>query len=376
MEKYFYISSAFSISVLLSMVVIPKILLISAKKKLYDIPDARKIHHNAISRLGGVAFLPIILFSLGLLYATYNLVDLNYYIDRVVLSTAAMTCCGSIILFLVGIADDLIGLRYKSKFVAQIFSAGLVTLSGVYFNNLHGFFGIYEIPAYIGIPLTIFTVVYIINAINLIDGVDGLASAICSLVLIGLGIHFAALNMWIYTALCAVTFGVLVPFFFFNVFGDATKGRKIFMGDTGSLTLGFLISVLVIKYSITEPTSVSSNPIGYAFSFLLIPLLDVIRVVIHRVRTHKHPFKPDRNHIHHKFLDAGLTPHQTMILIVFIAVALSVANTLLFRINDTNINVVLAIDITFYAVLNIVLTYIIKSRVRQGTVLAIQKEIK
>lgn len=227
-------------------------------------------------------------------------------------------------------------------------------------------------------PMTIFAVVYIINAINLIDGVDGLACGISSIALIGLGLHFAACNMWIYAIFAAVTLGVLVPFFYFNVFGDAKRGRKIFMGDTGSLTIGFIVSVLTIKYSISGSSVLSGSPMGHAFSFLLIPLLDVIRVFVHRIRTHKHPFKPDRNHIHHKFIDAGLSQHQTMVLIVFIAVALATINTLIFASINTNINVLFSIDIAFYAILNLALTYRIKSKLkaRENTVLIISEEVK
>lgn len=374
MEKYFYIVSAFSISVLLSVIVIPQIMVISAEKKLYDIPDARKIHHSAISRLGGVAFVPIILFSLALLYAIYNLLDFQSYLDRRLLTSISMICCGLIILFLVGLVDDLVGMRYKSKFIAQILCGTLLTCSGIYFNNLQGLLGIYEIPPYLGIPLTIFAVVYIINAINLIDGVDGLASGICSFAVIGLGIHFFIYGMWIYAILCAITLGVLTPFFFFNVFGDENRGRKIFMGDTGSLTIGFIISALITRYSISEPNIIGDSTLGHAFSFLLIPLLDVVRVFVHRIRHHKHPFKPDRNHIHHKFIDAGLSPHQTMILILLIAATLAVVNTLLFSAGNIDINVVVAIDLVFYIILNLILTFRIKAKVKQAINIIVPKD--
>lgn len=376
MEKYYYIASAFSISVLLSIVVIPKILVISAMKNLYDIPDARKIHHDAISRLGGVAFLPIILFSLALISAIHNLINFNHLFDNQVFSNICMVCCGLIILFLVGIADDLIGLRYKSKFIAQILCGALLVCSGVYINNLYGFLGIYEIPAIIGMPFTIFLVVYIINAINLIDGVDGLASGLSSIALLGFGIHFATLNLWIYTAFCAVTLGVLVPFFFFNVFGDAKRGRKIFMGDTGSLTIGFILSVLAIRFSMHNEIATSQHAIGLAFSLVLIPLLDVVRVFFHRIRMHKHPFKPDRNHIHHKFIDSGLSSRQTMICILSIALFVIIGNSILLIGNNLDINIVLIIDLGFYAMLNLWLAYRIKQRGRQSAKISVPQKIE
>ncbi|MFV0468109.1 MAG: MraY family glycosyltransferase [Dysgonomonas sp.] len=376
MEKYFYILLSFSISVLLSMVVTPKILLISALKKLYDIPDARKVHHKAISRLGGTAFLPIICLTIALVTAIHNILNggSGNYFDITQFTNLCVISCGLIILFLIGVTDDLIGVRYKTKFVTQILSGGLLVASGIYFDNLYGLFGIYAIPPVIGMPLTVFFVVYIINAINLIDGVDGLCSGLCGIALIGFGIHFAMHNLWMYVLVVVVTLGTLVPFFYFNVFGNSKRGRKIFMGDTGSLTLGFILSVLTVRCSMYDNISLMNNNIGFSFSFLLIPLLDVIRVFLHRIRTKAHPFKPDRNHIHHKFLDLGLSSRQTMAIIVIIAVVFVAVNGICLSNNKVNINLVLAIDLSLYVGLNAWLTHRIKER--QSEKIIITKQVK
>ena len=119
-----------------------------------------------------------------------------------------------------------------------------------------------------------------------------------------------------YSMLAFSTLGVLVPFFYYNVFGNAERARKIFMGDTGSLTLGYILSFLAIKYSQNNPEVISNTKGTFliAFSTLIIPAFDVIRVVMVRLRNGKSPFEPDKNHIHHKFLAMGFTPRKAMIL--------------------------------------------------------------
>jgi UDP-N-acetylmuramyl pentapeptide phosphotransferase/UDP-N-acetylglucosamine-1-phosphate transferase len=151
---------------------------------------------------------------------------------------------------LTGITDDLIGVRYRQKFVIQILCACFFSIAELWINDLYGLLGIYAIPNWIGIPFTILTIVFITNAINLIDGIDGLASGLSSVALLVFGLLFIEKGLWMYSMLAFSTLGVLVPFFYYNVFGNAERARKIFMGDTGSLTLGYILSFLAIKYSL------------------------------------------------------------------------------------------------------------------------------
>lgn len=154
-----------------------------------------------------------------------------------------------ILLYLTGIADDLMGVRYREKFLIQLICACFFPLSGLWINDFYGLFGIYLIPAWIGMPFTVLIVIFVTNAINLIDGIDGLASGLSSASLLVFGFLFIGKGLWAYSMLAFSTFGVLVPFFYYNVFGSAERARKIFMGDTGSLTLGYILSFLAIKYS-------------------------------------------------------------------------------------------------------------------------------
>ena len=168
--------SGYLISVSLGMVIIPRILVISHKKRLYDVPDSRKVHTTPVPRLGGLSFFPVVLMSFALvigfrLYlwpsdlSSFSIEMLHEYLFLFV---------GMTLLYLVGVCDDLVGVGYRYKFIVQVVSALLLVLSGNWLDSLGGLFGIYSVPALLGVPVTVFAVVYVTNAINLIDGIDGL----------------------------------------------------------------------------------------------------------------------------------------------------------------------------------------------------------
>ena len=212
-------------------------------------------------------------------------------------------------------------LSYRHKFLVQILSGLLLVCPGEWINSLGGLFGIYEIPIFLGIPLTLFVVVYITNAINLIDGIDGLASGLCCISLVVLGTVCAVREEYIYSLLAFTTFGVLIPFWFYNVFGNAQRGHKLFMGDAGSLTLGYIISLLVIHLSMADTKNGErmNTDMILAFSTLIVPLFDVVRVVVHRLREKKNPFLPDQNHFHHKLLRTGIRVRTVMVTILCVS---------------------------------------------------------
>ena len=231
--------------------------------------------------------------------------------------------------------------------------ASLIPLSGLWINNLYGIFGIYELTPWLGIPFTILLTVFIVNAINLIDGIDGLASGLSSISLLTLGSIYVYYSQWIYATLAFSTLGVLLPFFYYNVFGNVDRCKKIFMGDTGSLTLGYILAFLAISYTNNNPERApySEGAIVIAFSTLIVPMFDVIRVILVRVRNHKGLFNADRNHIHHKFLDMGFSPRKAMISILAMALSFSIINMTL--ISYVNNNVLFITDIVVWVGLNL-----------------------
>lgn len=368
MQTYLFLLFGFLFAVSLGMVIIPRILVISHKKRLYDVPDARKVHTMPVPRLGGLSFFPVILMSMFLVIG-FRL----YFWD---MDTSSLSFnmlyeylflfVGMTLLYLVGVCDDLVGVGYRYKFAVQIAAAFLLVLSGNWFDSFGGLFGIYSVPVWVGVPFTVFIVVYITNAINLIDGIDGLASGLCCIALSVLSVIFFLRGQYVYALLAICTLGILMPFWCYNVFGNANRGHKLFMGDAGSLTLGYVISFLIIHMSVTNEVSPTlSNPyMVIAFSTVLVPLLDVIRVVLHRLREHKNPFLPDKNHFHHKLLRTGMRVRVVMVTILGIAVSFIGLNAWLAW--QMNITFLLGINLILWSSLHLTINcFIAKTPVEE-----------
>lgn len=356
------------LSVLFAGILIPQILLVSYRRKLFDMPDERKIHRGTVPRLGGIAFTPVILFSVSLLLGMSILMGNTDMENMMRINAQAISfgLCALLLMYLTGMSDDLIGVRYRAKFVVQIFCAVLLIGAGMYVNDLHGIIGLGHISPWFGIPLTILIVVYVVNAINLIDGIDGLASGLSSAAFIIYGTAFLMIGKPIFAMLSFACFGVLMQFFYYNVFGSAERKKKIFMGDTGSLTIGLLLAFLglaLLQWSPDKFPTFRTNPMILAVSPLIIPCFDVVRVFLHRVRRHGNPFLPDKTHIHHKMLAIGLNQHLAMVLIVVASITLSIANILLSRYIE--VNLLLILDILLWTLANLWLTRHIRSRERR-----------
>ena len=357
--------AVFLVCVLCAGLLIPQILLVSFRKKLFDQPDERKIHQGVVPRLGGIAFKPVIFFAIALVYGVCQLLDFDVMEDEIVVQSRhlAFGFCCIMMLYLVGMADDLIGIRYKAKFTVQIICGLMMIAGGMWISNLHGLFGLHDIPAWVGYPLTILVIVFIINSINLIDGIDGLASGLSGVATLFYGIVFLLLHEYFYAILSFATFGVLVPFFYFNVFGDVNKQKKIFMGDTGSLTIGMIICILCLKLLMCSPSSVSvhiPNMLVLAYSPLLIPCLDVVRVYLHRIKNGKNPFLPDKNHIHHKLLALGMRQGGAMVAILLASTLFTLINILIF--SHINVTISLLINVLVWTLLNIWITNKMKEK--------------
>lgn len=356
------------LSVLFAGILIPQILLVSYRRKLFDMPDERKIHRGTVPRLGGIAFTPVILFSVSLLLGMSILMGNTDMENMMRINAQAISfgLCALLLMYLTGMSDDLIGVRYRAKFVVQIFCAVLLIGAGMYVNDFHGIIGLGHISPWFGIPLTILIVVYVVNAINLIDGIDGLASGLSSAAFIIYGTAFLMIGKPIFAMLSFACLGVLIQFFYYNVFGSAERKKKIFMGDTGSLTIGLLLAFLglaLLQWSPDKFPTFRTNPMILAVSPLIIPCFDVVRVFLHRVRRHGNPFLPDKTHIHHKMLAIGLNQRLAMVLIVVASITFSIANILLSRYIE--VNLLLILDILLWTLANLWLTRHIRSRERR-----------
>lgn len=288
---------SFVIAFVASFKIIPIVIRIARLKNLVDEPNNRTSHNKAIPTLGGVGI--FIGFALSsLLFASYYFVpEFNSLL------------LGMLILFFLGIKDDILVLSAKKKLVGQILVAFLISYLGdVRIASFEGIFGIYDIPYWTSIPLSMFIFIALINAVNLIDGIDGLASGFGILSSTFLGAFFYILGHFAWAMLCFAMSGALLAFFLYNVFG---KTNKIFMGDTGSLVLGLFITTATLKF--ININTVSSGPFSIEFapalaiSILVLPVFDTLRVFSIRIANGQSPFHPDKRHIHHLMLRLGFS---------------------------------------------------------------------
>ena len=353
-----YIIGAFLLSLISGFIFIPLILDFCQRKGIYDIPNERKVHKNAIPRLGGIIFMPNMLLAFSIVILMMNphighrTIQPNLWSFYFLISL--------MVIYFTGFLDDLIGLNARVKFCAQIISATLIPMAGLCINTLYGFCGIHDISYWPSALLTVFVMVFIMNAINMIDGIDGLCASLSFLALGGFLICFWREGLDLYCTLIAGMMGGLVPFFYHNVFGRAEQNRKIFMGDSGSLTLGFILSFLFVKFASYNPHVMPFHIDGLIipFTLLIVPVFDTVRIIMVRIHHHLPLFKADKNHIHHKLMRAGLTQHQTLAIIVGISLSYIILNYLLFQFID--ITYILLLDIVIY----ILLHYIINLRIR------------
>lgn len=348
---------------------LPHILLLSLRKRLFDPIDKRKIHHLPASRLGGVTFYPSIIFSTWLCVTILNLWQsfwggntLTIEISLIMETLALLT------LYLIGIYDDILGVAYRSKFLVQTFAAMLIVISGSYFKTMHGLFSIETIPIFVAIPLSILFYIFVINAINLIDGIDGLASLISIMALFVYGVLLFYDGQLDNSIFAVATLGALIPFFALNVFGVKREVKsKIFMGDTGSLVIGAIVGLMAVKVwnisvAIGEESTIKPYSYILAYTMLIVPCFDVVRVIAYRYR-HKQPlFLPDRNHIHHIFINLGCTARAALFWIIAIN-SLFIALNLLLA-SHLNLMFILLIDIALWNSIHLYTSYLGKPRKR------------
>ncbi len=336
-------------SIVCGFIFIPLILNFCEKKGLYDMPNERKVHKNAIPRLGGISFMPSMLLAFIIALIMSDNITGEQKVSMSLWSVSFIVSL--LLIYGVGIIDDLTGLGAKTKFAVQILAASLMPLSGLYINNLYGFCGIYEIPAWVGMPLTVFMMVFIDNAINLIDGIDGLAGGLSFLALGGFLVCFIREGLFTYSILIAGLMGVLVPYLYYNLLGKVEKKQKIFMGDSGSLTLGFILGFLFIKFAMDNPNVMPyrKDSLLLSFTMLIVPMIDVARVVIARTLHGRPLFDADKNHIHHKLMRAGLTQHQALGTILLLALVFSFMNVELSACAENLTLIILADIVVFVA---------------------------
>ncbi|MFL5788509.1 MAG: glycosyltransferase family 4 protein [Flavisolibacter sp.] len=290
-----------AISFVITCLAIPAIIRVAEEKKLYDLPDERKLHTKHIASLGGVGiFIGFILSTLLSIYK--NNPEFQYFF------------ASAIVIFFLGLKDDILILSARKKFLGQLAATAIIIhLGNIRIEGMYGLFGVEKLPEIISILLTYITIIVVVNAFNLIDGVDGLAGGLGFFTTVLFGSYFLMAGMPVYSILAFAMAGSLLAFLIFNF-----HPARIFMGDSGSLLIGLINAILVIKFITVAHSPVSAihldSSVAIGFSILLLPLLDTLRVFSIRIAKGKSPFCPDRTHIHHLLLDRGLN-HRAVTLI-------------------------------------------------------------
>jgi len=306
--KFPYITIA--ISFLIGLGFMPMVIDIAKKRDFVVKPNHRTSHVGSIPNIGGIDIFISFLFTVFLF--SYDII-----------SQLQFSIIGVFIILIVGFVDDLIEIKAYWKLFGELTAAFfLIVLSDIRLTSLHGFLGIYTMPAAFSYLLSFFVFIVIINALNLIDGVDGLASGLGILYSLFFAVYFLLTGVNAYLSVSAFAMvGSLLVFFLYNVFG---RKSKIFMGDSGSLLLGYMLTMYVFEFCemnahhrVPQEFYMPAAP-AVAVCVLTVPLFDTLRVMATRIKKGTSPFHPDKNHIHHLFLKTGMIHRKvTYILLLF-----------------------------------------------------------
>jgi UDP-GlcNAc:undecaprenyl-phosphate/decaprenyl-phosphate GlcNAc-1-phosphate transferase len=317
--QWILIILGFLMAFCLTWFIIPSVVNISRLKNLCDTPNGRTSHFDSTPNLGGIAIFVALILSTVIFAGTYFKFELKYIIS------------GLIIVFFVGIKDDILIIAPMKKLAGQIFAVILIAVfAQIRITNLYGLFHIGQLPYVASILLTVFVFIVIINGFNLIDGIDGLASGIGILTSAVFGIWFWVTGNIGYAIFSFSFVGTLAAFFWFNVFG---KTNKIFLGDTGSLLTGFVVGVLACRFLqlelVTQGVAKIPSAPTVVCGILIVPLFDSLRVFILRIKQGSSPFKADRQHIHHRLLQLGCTHLQATFILIGVNIFFIVLSYLL-----------------------------------------------
>ena len=309
----------FGIAFLITFYLIPTIVEIARAKGLTAEPNGRSSHSKSVPTLGGLAIFTGVAIS-SLIFFSFSTFPKFQFI-----------VAGLFIIFFAGFKDDIIGITPFKKLLAQLAACLIIIVFGnIRITNLHEFLGIGEISYNIGLLITIITLVGITNCYNLIDGIDGLTASLGILASATFGVWFYLVGEYNWAMLSVSLMGALLAFFIYNVFG---RKNKIFMGDTGSLVLGYIIAVMAIEFNefnitLTSPYTIHAAP-AVSIGIIMIPFFDTIRVFFTRILQNKHPFTPDKTHLHHYLLDLELSHIMATLIILLMSIFLIAASFLL-----------------------------------------------
>jgi UDP-GlcNAc:undecaprenyl-phosphate GlcNAc-1-phosphate transferase len=328
---------AFSWAFLIAVFAIPSIIQVAHKKRLLDEPNNRTVHEMLTPRLGGLAIFA------GFISALTIFGDLTNGVRQML--------AGCVLIFFIGLKDDIVSVSAFKKFFVQVLATGIVMfMADIRITSFYGILGVGVLEPGISYLFSFIVIIGITNAINLIDGLDGLAGTIISVCCIAFGILFSTIGDSSYSMYACVSFSLLggiVGFLRYNIYK-----AKVFMGDTGSLVSGFIISILAIQ--LVEMKGLPNAP-ALSVSILFIPILDTARVFLLRILSGTSPFTPDKKHIHHKLIEMGFSQLQTVLVLVLMN-ALAIGLVLYFE--NFSLTIQFAILLLYALLLSILLEII------------------
>lgn len=328
MSLVFALLTSFAFSVLVT----PLIVSVLEKRKVGDLPGGRKIHKKFTPSMGGMGIVFSAFLSLSIWGWHFPLPDIRFLLGAISL------------MFFVGFRDDLLALKASHKLAGQLVSVLLVVVGGdIRIQGFYGFLGIDEISLFFSYFFSAFVILALTNAFNLIDGIDGLAGTIATVIFTLLGVWFYFQGLESYSLLCFTMLGAILGFLIFN-----WHPAKLFMGDTGSLTLGFSLGSLIVvfmnhNFELSEDAPLKFMPsFSLGAALMIIPLYDMARVFIKRMLKGKHPMSADKSHIHHFLLKSGFEHPQISLLLGFTQVIFILLVLLLGNFPDNVVMVVLS----------------------------------
>lgn len=318
-----HLLTATGLSFVITYMAIPVIIRVARMKKLYDLPDdERKVHKQPIPSLGGIGIFAGLIVA-WLMTAPEGIPHFQYILAALM------------VIFFVGLKDDIVVLTPLKKFLGQLLAAGILVFKGdIVITGMHGFMGIEQMPHYVSLLFTFLTIIVITNSFNLIDGVDGLAATLGVFSSLAFGVYFLLANQPGHASLAFSLTGALLAFLIFN-----SSPARIFMGDTGSLLVGIVNAILVIRF--IESSAVPGGAISFeaapaiGFAVLFVPLFDTLRIFTYRILNRRSPFSPDRKHVHHLLLDKGCSHNQVVLCAVGFNMAIAALTYGLRNLNNT-----------------------------------------
>lgn len=333
-----------SIAFFVTFTMLPVVINVFNSLNLLDIPDRRKLHKVSSPSLGGLPMILTWLLTLGIMLPMEELAEIKFFL------------AGVILVFLLGIRDDVASLNANQKIIIQALAAYLVVhFAGIRLFDLHGFFGVDGLSQLTSELFSVFVIVALTNSYNLIDGIDGLAGGISLVAFVFLGAWFYHYDYVTFSLMSIILASTIMAFMYFNWYPS-----KIFMGDTGSMVIGFILSVLIIQFinlGLSHTSNTFSEFIGIATALLIVPIYDTSRVFLKRISVGQSPFYPDRNHVHHALLKFGLNHAEAAMTLISFTVFTILYSIALQEIGNTWIVIVqIIVAISFGAVLDLLVT--------------------